>query len=395
MRTSLCTICGSLAINFAPVHPTKSAFVCSGSWDVQKNDSRRMFGMLQNWIDYWQNNCDDKTISAGLPIGSGIGAGIEFATRWLMWSLESNQIYRPTGHWAWADPKVCPLKTVDCYFQPFSSCGLQSVGNINVTAVAERNRYKASTQIFGRESQDTCSLARKAKKPLQWIHGSLLHYIMRPNENLRSEIHAAIIDVKQKAGSGSFIGVHIRRGTPDSGRHVANTSYYVEAVDSIAEQLLRLGRPPITGVYICSDLQQELEPDINLIFPRPWIFFFRRHFIFPVNIFGNKTKEIQHVVESGRSGFSKRTIATEYFTDLEILTHADVFIGSSSNVYTVVTGLRVARGYDLFKNHSCFIQLMGNPVKMFCEGTSEALAEWQHHSLGGYTGGSLFWDDVL
>ena len=393
MNFPICIIFFGLAINLAPVYSTKSAFVCSGSWDVRKNDSERMFGIFQNWIYGWQNNCVGKTTSAGLPIGSGIGSGMESATRWLMWALESNRIYRPSGHWAWADPNVCPLKTVDCYFRPLSSCGLQTLGNMNLFTAEEQNQYNESTQIFGRESQDSCSLARKAKKPLQWIHGSLLHYIMRPSEHLRSEIHAAVVDVRRQAGNGSLIGVHIRRGTPDSGRHVANTSYYIAAVDSIADQLVRLGRPPVTGVYICSDLQQELEVDINIIFPRPWIFFFRPHFFFPPDIFGNKTKEIQHVVESGRierRGFSKRTMAVEYFVDLEILAQADAFVGSSSNVYTVVTGLRVARGYDLFKNHSCFLQLMGNPVKLVCEGTSEALAEWNHHSLGGYTGGTLF-----
>ena len=107
--------------------------------------------------------------------------------------------------------------------------------------------------------------------------------------------------------------------------------------------------------------------------------------------------EVQHMVESGRierKGFSRRPLAIEYFTDLSILAQADAFVGSSSNVYTIVTGLRVARGYDLINNHSGFLQLTRTPPKLICEGTLEALEEWQHHSFGGYTGGTLFWNDL-
>ena len=38
-----------------------------------------------------------------------------------------------------------------------------------------------------------------------------------------------------------------------------------------------------------------------------------------------------------------RSIALEYFSDVEILAGANALIGSSSNMYTLATGLRVAR----------------------------------------------------
>ena len=65
-----------------------------------------------------------------------------------------------------------------------------------------------------------------------------------------------------------------------------------------------------------------------------------------------------------------------FITDLEILTQADIFLGSHSNMYTVVTALRIARDvnkYNLFKNHSCVLlssstQEALRPSTVHCDG---------------------------
>ena len=375
----------------------RSAFICSGSWNITRENSNNTFFQLQRWIHASQNLCG-KVLSPGLHVGNGIGSGIESAARWLMWAIEANQIYRPTESWAWADKDKsgCTVgQTVDCYFYPISSCAnsdhLLAKKDLHLQSHDEQ-QYNESTAVFGVGSMDACAIARAAKKPLQWVHGSVLHYIMRLNDSIKVEVDAKIAEIRRQALNGSVVGVHIRRGSPDHGRHPANTSYYISAVDTLAAQLETLGRP-ISVVFICSDLQQELESNISVLFPRPWKYVLLPHFIYPPQLLGKH--EIQHIVESGRlerNGFSRRTMAMEYFTDVEILAQADAFIGSSSNVYTLVTALRVARGFDSFANHSCFMKLTTSPPTLHCEGTQDALEEWRHHSFGGYTGGALFWN---
>ncbi len=76
-----------------------------------------------------------------------------------------------------------------------------------------------------------------------------------------------------------------------------------------------------------------------------------------------------------------------FVTDVEILAKTHVFIGSNSNVYPVVVGLRIARDvssrHKKLKNQNCVL-LAQDPVtndmysspKMFCEGNLICYAEY-------------------
>jgi hypothetical protein len=70
----------------------------------------------------------------------------------------------------------------------------------------------------------------------------------------------------------------------------------------------------------------------------------------------------------------------------------DAFIGSTSNIYAVVTAMRVARSNDAFQNHSCIVSSRTTPPSFECfpsNATKTLITETSH--MHGYTGGTMFW----
>ena len=81
-----------------------------------------------------------------------------------------------------------------------------------------------------------------------------------------------------------------------------------------------------------------------------------------------------------------------FLTDVEIFIHSDVFIGSVSNIYTVVAGIRIARdsnAHNKFKRANCAVFPLGYAgTGLQCEGSAAIKDLWNSNSLGGYRGGT-------
>jgi hypothetical protein len=204
----------------------------------------------------------------------------------------------------------------------------------------------------------------------------------------------------RRAHGEAVIAIHVRGGRPDSKRVPCNVSYYIEAADKIAAELLLIEKKTVKWVFLCSDYQEEVlgsAASLSERFPRQWTYVLLPHLSMAplINESHTRLREIQHLMEAkslDRYGKpSREDIVVEYIADIEILAGANAFIGSSSNLYTLATGLRVARGNDRFVNHSCYMRLATTPPTFHCEGDPVAAELWQHHSLGGYSGGTLWW----
>ena len=151
----------------------------------------------------------------------------------------------------------------------------------------------------------------------------------------------------------SLVAVHIRGGAPDGDRVPLNVSFYIEKVDLLAKELAALGKP-VKGVFLCSD-----SPDENIksseymssTFPRSW-----KYFVIPHTSLGPGEAEYNLRNPNNLNKPSNRILMTEFLADLELLTSADAFIGSASNIYFMVSALRAAKQTGL-RNHTC--QLAG------------------------------------
>lgn len=330
------------------------------------------------------------------------------ASNWFVISAEKGCYYRPNYLWSWASEQPmtqCTLgkPTLDCYFQPLSKCNIEHInGNLTTLEIPKPMDFKPKTI-------DSCGLAKWAKKSLQWVHGNILHYMMRPNIASHKVISERLNMVYQhiKEGSNSsLIGVHIRGGTLEHFRHPANLSYYIDAVDKIAAELSAIGKP-VGAVFICSNTPDKTfvsMEHLTLNYPRPWKYVTLPHASSPADA----------LLELGRFDAAKSTkaqktpkeiLALEFFSDIEILVRSDAFIGSWSNIYFVTTALRVARGtiyghnryyinnsssstFTYFKNHSCFMNIKRVPPVLECEGSPESRLAWYDESSGGYHGSS-------
>lgn len=401
---------------------SRSAFTCKDQapWKVDNQNNADAFLVFQSWLTHWQSNCS-KGNSPGIGIGGGLGSTFQGTARWLITAIEMGYVYRPEHTWKWADNEHehCTFAKpyFDCYFEPFSSCFVNqsSIKNDSRTPIPLLPESFPQTNLilFQKLQGDSCNMAAKMNKSLQWIHGNFLHYLTRPNQKVAAFIELRkkyITDVRNltsqqlsvdnssssnnigKTISSSIIGVHVRGGKPDNKRKAANISHYLNAIDIVANQLAALGRP-VDSVFLCSDLPEETfisTAHMQKQYPRPWKYIEVPH----ISLGGGEAELNLGRRQNPEAGLqpNKRDLAMEYLADIEILAGCDAFIGSHSNIYPVVTALKIGRGLDTskFANHSCIIDIQHDPPEFFCEGSTEIVHIWQQLSQGGYDGGAMF-----
>ena len=365
-----------------------------------KTDTAASLKLLHCWLRNWQGDCT-KGVYHGLGQGGGIGATIESAVRWLCFAIENGHYYRPDFTPWFVQVNNCSLSanSVDCYFQPLSTCGFPA------SSVTPCSSGEALSALLPKSGIDTCYIAKALKKPLQWLQGALYDFFLQYDVpgGIEARVRSRVEQILEQRKDGeALLSIHVRGGKPDSKRISANISHYIEAADLVAAQLLAATNKTVKWVFLSSDSQDSAigtAESLARTFPRQWQYLLLPHLTLAPAIAAAKSKlvEVQHVMESAslkRSGLlpSPRELSIEYFADTEIHAGSDAFIGSTSNMYTLATGLRVARGNDNFRNHSCFLHLQVSPPSFHCEGANDPIVrnEWIHHSYGGYSGGTCF-----
>lgn len=426
-----------------------SSFECGDDWPIQLNDTDQMEELFQNWITVWQNSCIDKQISRDAVPRGGIGASINSAIKSLIDSIERGMIYRPDQSdflWSSVDPLNCSLRmtSVDCFLKPISHC--IDKGSLSLDYDYDLkfdNQFDNQPQFleqFTKSAIDICGISRKLRKPLQWVHSQFIQYMLRFTGQMRLDIRSRFnqvfphdatsfdkgIDYNKNddtrdsrdtrdrgknslalstgRSTGTTIGVHVRYGAKrylDHDRYRIDLDNYIEGVDYIAGILSYLGRP-VSVVFFCGDNPEYSFKSSQYLaeqYPRPF-----RYVVLPQVSsleFGDPQQILERDLTSPFASEKHRydplryPLFMEYMADIEILAHADAFLGSVSNLYPLVTGLRLSRRLShrkqqtlentLMLNYSasCFLESRHGGQKFWCEGSPEAKEMWRFY-YGGY-----------
>jgi hypothetical protein len=418
-----------------------SAFDCATqNWEIQNNDTEIETQRFQKWIYAWQNNCDSRSHYKFPAPSSGMGSSINEAIKHFITGMERNFIYRPDeenlpnkppGVWIWADhnKSACTLniRSIDCFAQPMSVCGIDENSIISQKAMIQKDLRAYST-----EPLDSCGMAAKSRKSIQWVAAQFTFYMTRLGDNVKDEVierrdwvfnsvndggnNSSFIDStsmsnpistitynnnnnisttdniistqqeikRMKNRNFSTIGVHLRGGVPDGNMKVMSVDLYMKYVDQIAERLKDTDRP-VGLVFFCSHVQEEnviSSEHMQATYNRPFKFV-----ILPHNFIGHgeaqwhlqKDRYNKPEINATEPELNLHNLAVDFYTDIEILSSVDYFIGTVSQIYTLVAGKRIASGIHKANNQTCLIdptKLVDNEYKMHCEGSVFAQHQW-------------------
>lgn len=246
-----------------------------------------------------------------------------------------------------------------------------------------------------------------SKKPMVWVFGQLLHYHLRLRSDIQLEVNNIMNIVfndksviiqhhhrnKFSRDIGKTIGIHIRYGGSalDGQRQSLNITDFLPFIDQKVKEIELKGFY-VSMVYICSnelELAGVFSSEFMMeMYPRTYRYSVLKHISFNglepelVLLAQNNDKTTENIP-------SRRDIFIEYINDIEILTKCDYFIGSHSNIYAIVGGLRLARHPHRPLSSTCFIESRWTPHYLVCEGSTESQRFWRDSYQ--FIGGSLYW----
>jgi hypothetical protein len=403
-----------------------SAFTCiqSPPWPVTVDDNSNAQKVFSNWLRSMQN--DDTKCKAGQVMrkslhGAGIGNSFVASSAELLKMLELSTIYRPTVGWMWADsPQNCSLglSEIDCFAEPMSYCGYEQyvkeedvrfkpenrfIGTTLIERVARFNRTEA--QQYSANGLDICNMGRISKKPIIWVFGQILYYLMRPRQDVMRRIqdrfdkvfpgerigHPATVG--QVLDRGITIGVHVRGGKPDNQREPLHMEDVMHQVDVTVARLALRG-DVVKRVFLCSDTQ-----DTNIVSAEYMAEKFTRNFSYIVLPHLNYSvgTEAEYAMAAdlkkpGQHSLSKVDIYAEFLADIYILAHSDVLQGSDSNVYVMAAALRFGRYPEKPAIDSGYLDSLRRPPIYMSEGLKTNMGTPLFRDrVRGFDGGTMFW----
>lgn len=230
---------------------------------------------FQTFIHHWQfdrQRCAKGPVTALAAGGFGISV-VYTNLKTFFLSLEFGRIFRPMGHYLWADTNAsaCTLgiDSLDCYHALLSPCGLPGHEHLLLPTVDATNATNVGRAIFPAEQTDMCMLAKATKKPLVWVFGQMVHYETRLSPTIAPLVQERVQTVLRGArkppsssmvpggggigggGGGLVMAVHVRAGKPDRGRHVLSMDQYMAAIDVKVHELAQQGQQ-VSLVYLAS-----------------------------------------------------------------------------------------------------------------------------------------------
>ena len=106
-------------------------------------------------------------------------------------------------------------------------------------------------------------------------------------------------------------------------------------------------------VFLCSDQQEDNIKSIEYMtetFPRKW-----KYYVIPHFNMGPGEAERNLNNPNIRNKPTKRSLMIDFLIDIEILSSLDAFIGSSSNIFFMVSAIRAAKQIGQ-RSHTCILQ---------------------------------------
>lgn len=357
-----------------------------GPWNVNYTNNGEMSSSFQQWVTHWQHS-EEKCLSGThgyFNFGSGgIGASLSlYAATDFLTALEHGKVYRPSNGSLWADAnaKYCTggVQSLDCYFQTLDSC------NKTLSRLSVKEKSFPPSVYSHLETINVCTLGRAAQKPVQWVMGQLIDYIIQPSTDLGYVVRGRIAEVlRHMPANTSMFAVHVRTGSPDQNRGVIDVEHYIRVVDEKVGEAAKRGIN-VSVVYLAS--QSNLESfgtmeSFNAKMNRPYKFVFLPQYPLP----NSHKAEVEDILHDPTVTISRFHLMAEFIADLELFTMAEFFIGSKSTIYITTAALRYARHFERTELRTCF---MGRADALCCEGTNDVMSLWRFYYPDAFKGGS-------
>lgn len=354
---------------------------------------------------------------------------------------------------------VSKIGSIDCFTIPLSYCSLGDAAmiekrveelHINFTDAVLFMDTRRLGGSFANKSLTMCDIARISKKTLYWTFGQFLHYhIMRVpyhlddfyykrlhkvfprqletmadavlhNRNGHNKHYHHIGRAAASVDPGTGLtcvsaALHVRGGAPDGKRVPFTGPEHAKALEKYSSALA-LSNKTICTVYVAGDHMDAIifspnEPvtanappvEYDVIVPGKEVQAqqpFPSSFVFTsLPHFRPRPAEIEFQIsrlQNSSNNITMEYVYAEFVSDLIVFAHADIFIGSHSNVYAIVASLREAYHPEYFNNQSCYLDShaskrdpSGGPSTI-CLGDS---IPFFRDAFGGFSAGSFLFPD--
>ena len=428
-----------------------SSYYCynRSKWWIDETITTEVF---QSFIFYKQHLCKNRIFTPVIN-SAGIGATTMHIMSLLIDSWEQNGILRPSDvapyFYASLNENNCTLhiRAVDCFHNPLSTCGYLN----KLTPYEQKSHLYSSKQLkrimiirpnITLKSVGICNLGSQIKRSIQWIQGQLLLYIWRQREDIQLEINLKLAPFFNTSTSmsnqvnnfsytlvnsisnnhsskittnnvydhyfnrnindnSSTMAIHIRTGhgeaLDDNRKYEPPLEVYIEAMDNFAKYLALSGKP-LSAVYLCST-----DPKTSYIsteymssyHPRPFRYYSLPHIYRGKGDPGYTHQRNMFDVMNGKRSrkslnYTNHDIHVEFYTDMQIFMNVDVFIGSTSTIYDIISLIRQSKGHK--PNTTCYISLVIQNSSMYCEDSPDAINRWMKNIIPSrsYRGGTVF-----
>jgi hypothetical protein len=197
------------------------------------------------------------------------------------------------------------------------------------------------------------------------------------------------------------MAIHIRTGhgeeLDNQRKYEPPLEVYIEAMDIFAKSLELSGKP-LSAVYLCSTNPKTSYISteyMSLYHPRPFRYYSLPHIsIGKGDPFFAHQRNMFDVMNGKRRrknlNYTNYDIHVEFYTDMQIFMNVDVFIGSTSTIYDIISLIRQSKGHE--PNTTCYISLVIQNSSMHCEDSPDAINRWMKNIIPSrsYNGGTIF-----
>ena len=357
------------------------------------DDDAILRDLLRRCLEVHQNKCFNPARLQMVEAHPwGFGSAMNLWIQSLANAVDIGLVMLPVGPFSYADPQVCPPPSRDnlpfstaeqsdagvkstglnmsspaalrfpgpeCYFQRITGCNESSRPIIRAKAFAKQGLARGKNMLY------------KASRLLHvspgWVWGNFASYLMEPVEGwVRNELlRRSDPDALGFTGGRKRVGLHMRLGSANApiidGRKRPKLTIddFMRSVDELTEKEQNL------DIYIITD-QPELTT--NTLTER-----YRGDSLRSTHRFLVPKRNVAdlgyfHEVDTGAvkgsllpmKGFvaqhSVADISLDLLADIEVLSkHVDFFIGSHSNLFFLVYGLRMQNKTRDRARHSCWV----------------------------------------
>jgi hypothetical protein len=248
------------------------------AWPLDMNNTAEAMVDFQEFIHNWQFDRERCQRSGIITRTEGGGFGISIVLtnmKNFFMSMELGKIYRPLGHYFWADQNASScthgMDTLDCYHEVLSGCNVK--GLEHTMKDVDPRATEVGRAIYPSNVTDMCMLGNATKKPMVWVLGQMIHYETRLSKDMLPLVTERIDKVmhqQNRSKTGLVLAVHVRAGKPDRQRRVLAMDEYMKVIDQKATELASKGQH-IETVYLASQHHESSFVSIehmNQLYPR-------------------------------------------------------------------------------------------------------------------------------